>query len=126
MNIVSIADAKARLSAYIKESEDTGPIIITRNGRPAAVLLPILDDDDLERLMLTYNPKFRQLIEQAEQRIKEEGYSGGITIVEDYVRKVRPPKTKPFLKLGKSMANNFTDRQFNINIPQQFFSRKPN
>lgn len=75
MNIVSIADAKARLSAYIKESEEAGPIVITRNGRPAAVLLPILDDDDLERLMLAYNPKFRQLIEQAEQRIKAEGVS---------------------------------------------------
>ncbi|NOX35075.1 MAG: IS21 family transposase [Deltaproteobacteria bacterium] len=33
------------------------------------------------------------------QQIKEQGFHGGITIVEDYVRKVRPPKTKPFLKL---------------------------
>ncbi len=73
MNIVSISDAKARLSAYIKESEEKGPIIITRNGRPAAVLLPVLDEDDIERLLLTYNPKFRQLIAAAEQRIKETG-----------------------------------------------------
>jgi prevent-host-death family protein len=73
MNIVSIADAKARLSAYIKESEQTGPIIITRNGRPAAILLPILDEDDTERLLLAYNPKFRQLIEAAERRIEETG-----------------------------------------------------
>ena len=73
MNIVSIADAKARLSAYIKESEEKGPVIITRNGRPAAVLVPILDEDDLERLILTYSPKFRQLIEAAEQRLEETG-----------------------------------------------------
>lgn len=33
------------------------------------------------------------------QRIQENGFDGGITIVEDYVRKVRPPKTKAFLKL---------------------------
>ncbi len=33
------------------------------------------------------------------QRINEEGFTGGITIVEDYVRKVRPPKTKAYLKL---------------------------
>ena len=73
MNIVSIADAKARLSAYIKESEENGPIIITRNGRPAAILLPVLDEDDLERLLLAYNPKFRQLIEEADRRIQETG-----------------------------------------------------
>ena len=76
MNIVSIADAKARLSAYIKESEEKGPVIITRNGRPAAVLLPVLDEDDLERLLLAYNPKFRQLIAAAEQRIEETGGIG--------------------------------------------------
>lgn len=76
MNIVSIADAKARLSAYIRESEEKGPVIITRNGHPAAVLLPVLDDNDLERLLLAYNPKFRQLIDEAEQRIEE---SGGIS-----------------------------------------------
>lgn len=33
------------------------------------------------------------------QKIQENGFDGGITIVEDYVRKVRPPKTKAFLKL---------------------------
>ena len=33
------------------------------------------------------------------QRIREAGFDGGVTIVTDYVRKVRPPKTKSFLKL---------------------------
>ena len=33
------------------------------------------------------------------QRMRENGFSGGITIVADYVRKVRPPKTKAYLKL---------------------------
>ncbi|CCK78521.1 IS21 family transposase [Desulfobacula toluolica] len=36
---------------------------------------------------------------QVFQRITEDGFAGGITIVEDYVRKVRPPKTKAYLKL---------------------------
>ncbi len=34
------------------------------------------------------------------QRITQDGFAGGITIVEDYVRKVRPPKTKAYLKLS--------------------------
>lgn len=33
------------------------------------------------------------------QRIKEDGYDGGKTIVDDYVRKIRPKKTKAYLKL---------------------------
>ena len=36
---------------------------------------------------------------QIVQRIRENGFTGGKTIVEDYVRKVRPPKTKAYLKL---------------------------
>ena len=34
------------------------------------------------------------------QRIKEDGFDGGYTIVKEYVRKVRPPKIKAFLKLS--------------------------
>jgi transposase len=37
---------------------------------------------------------------QIYQRITEDGFKGGITIVEDYVRKIRPPKTKAYLKLA--------------------------
>jgi transposase len=33
------------------------------------------------------------------QRIKQNGFDGGSTIVEDYVRKIRPPRTKAYLKL---------------------------
>ncbi len=33
------------------------------------------------------------------QRIRENGFTGGKTIVADYVQKVRPPKTTPYLKL---------------------------
>ena len=37
---------------------------------------------------------------QIYQRITQDGFKGGITIVEDYVRKIRPPKTKAYLKLA--------------------------
>ena len=36
---------------------------------------------------------------QIYQRIKQNGFDGGSTIVEDYVRKIRPPRTKAYLKL---------------------------
>jgi transposase len=34
------------------------------------------------------------------QRLREDDFDGGYTIVKDYVRMVRPPKTKAFLKLS--------------------------
>ncbi len=37
---------------------------------------------------------------QIYQRITEDGFKGRITIVEDYVRKIRPPKIKAYLKLA--------------------------
>jgi prevent-host-death family protein len=72
MNIASVANVKARLSAFIKESEE-GPVIITRNGHAVAALVPVTNDDDLERLVLAYTPKFRRLLEAADKRVKESG-----------------------------------------------------
>ena len=54
MKIASVADVKANLSAYIKASTDE-LVIITKNGKPVAVLLPMEDDDELERLVLAYS-----------------------------------------------------------------------
>jgi transposase len=38
--------------------------------------------------------------QQIFQRLREEGFAGGLTIVKDYVRKVRPPQREAFLKLA--------------------------
>ncbi|MCP4351152.1 MAG: IS21 family transposase [Desulfobacterales bacterium] len=51
--------------------------------------------NDIMKMLEKHSYSARQIY----QRIKEDGFDGGITIVSDYVRKVRPPKTKAFLKL---------------------------
>jgi len=38
--------------------------------------------------------------QQIFQRLREAGYAGGLTIVNMYVRRIRPPKQKAFLKLS--------------------------
>ncbi len=72
MKIAPIAEIKAQFSAFVKASEE-GPVIVTKNGKPVAVLLAISDEDEIERLWLGYSKKFRALLEAAEQRIQETG-----------------------------------------------------
>ena len=72
MNIVPLADVKARFSAYVKKTQD-GPIIVTKNGRPVAVLLGITDQDDLERILLANSTRFQSMLDAAERRILETG-----------------------------------------------------
>jgi len=61
---------KAHLSAYVDECENEGPVIITRNGKAAAVLLAPKDDDDLERLMLVHSRRFQSLLAKSRRSIK--------------------------------------------------------
>jgi prevent-host-death family protein len=67
MKIASIADVKAHFSAHLKELE-TGPLVITRNGRPAGVLLAVKDEDEIERLILGYTPRLRAILDAAHRR----------------------------------------------------------
>jgi prevent-host-death family protein len=77
MKIVPIADAKARLSAYVDQCATEGPLIITRNGKPAAVLLVPADEEDLDRLMLARSPRFQALLDESRQSIAAgKGLSG--------------------------------------------------
>jgi prevent-host-death family protein len=72
MRIASVAEMKAQLSAYVKASEQ-GPVVVTRNGKPVAVLLGVEDEDELERLVLAYSKRFRSVLEAARQQIREGG-----------------------------------------------------
>ena len=70
MKIASIADVKARLSAYLQEAEATGPVIITRNGKAVAVLVAPEDDDDLEGLVLSRSSRFKSILDRSRASIK--------------------------------------------------------
>jgi antitoxin YefM len=52
MTTISLADAKARLSAVLDEVRDTHErVVITRNGRPEAVILAVSDLEALEETL---------------------------------------------------------------------------
>jgi prevent-host-death family protein len=75
MKIVPVAELKAQLSAYLRASAE-GPVVVTRHGKPVAVLLSIEDEEDLERLVLAYTPKFRGILEAAREQLRETGGIG--------------------------------------------------
>jgi len=70
MRIASVADVKARFSGYLKASEE-GPVIVTKNGKPVAMLLSDKDEEEIERMILAYSPKFQSILQTAEQQIRE-------------------------------------------------------
>ncbi|HXV61653.1 MAG TPA: type II toxin-antitoxin system Phd/YefM family antitoxin [Vicinamibacteria bacterium] len=72
MKIAPLAEVKARFSRYVEESE-RGPIVVTKNGRPVAVIISPPDEDELERLVLAHTPRFQRLMKAAEERLRETG-----------------------------------------------------
>ncbi len=87
MTIASLAEVKARLSAYV-ESSKKGPIVVTRNGKPAAVLISVSDGEELESILLACSPRFQRLLERSNRQIdKGKGLSHA-----EFWRRVREQK----------------------------------
>jgi len=71
MTTIPLADAKAHLSAVLDEVRDTHErVVITRNGRPEAVLIAVSDLEALEETLdLLSTPGAVDEIRQAEADI---------------------------------------------------------
>jgi prevent-host-death family protein len=76
MKIAPLAEVKDHLSAYIDASRKS-PIVVTRNGKPVALLTPILEDEDLDCLILAHDPRFLRVLEDARKRIRGGRYLTG-------------------------------------------------
>ena len=72
MTIASLAEVKAKFSAYI-EACKTSPIVVTKNGKPAAVLVSVSDPDDLDSILLACSPRFQRLLERSNRQIDKTG-----------------------------------------------------
>jgi antitoxin Phd len=59
MNEVSLRDAKARLSALVQAAENGQETVVTKNGRPAAKIVPI---SAVERAKAEGKPSFAELL----------------------------------------------------------------
>src|SRR6185369_4005983 len=70
MKIASVAEVKSQFSAYLKAAEG-GPVVVTRNGRPVAVIVGVQDEDEIERLLMAYSPHLRAILERSRQQFRE-------------------------------------------------------
>src|SRR5438067_1311864 len=75
MKIASVAEVKAQFGAFLKATAG-GPVVVTRNGRPVAVIVGVQDGDEVERLLMAYSPQLQAILDKSRQEIKEGGGIG--------------------------------------------------
>ena len=68
---LDITEAVQPLAEYAQQI-DSGPVVVTSEGRPIAVVVAIANAD-LETLSLSTNPEFWALIERSRARQEQEG-----------------------------------------------------
>lgn len=70
MKIASVAEVKSQFSAFLKASEG-GPVVVTRNGRPVALIIGVQDEDEIERLLMAYSPYLRAILDRSRQQFRD-------------------------------------------------------
>ncbi len=65
MKIESLREVKENLSKIVKELPAERSVVITKNGRPCAVLFPVTEDTDIESMVLAQNKQFWRLMDRA-------------------------------------------------------------
>jgi prevent-host-death family protein len=97
MKTASVAEMKSRFATVLKASE-TSPVVVTRNGRPVAVIVGVEDKDEAERLLMAYSPRLRAIVEKSRKQIRAGDVLGHdefwATVAATRARR-RGPKRKP-------------------------------
>jgi prevent-host-death family protein len=88
MKTATATALRSRLSDYLNQSE---PVVVTQNGHPKAVLMPVEDEDDVERLLMANNVELMRMLDEADQRISR---TGGIPHEEFWARVERETKAR--------------------------------
>ena len=66
---VALSEVKDDLSRYLREAEDR-PVVITRHGKPAGVLIGFESDDDWFAYRLENDPRFLARVERARESLR--------------------------------------------------------
>jgi prevent-host-death family protein len=69
MKIASVDEMKDDFASYLRASQK-GPIVVTRGGKPVAVLLKADDPGELERTLMGHSQKLQAILEAARKRFR--------------------------------------------------------
>ena len=75
MKIESLREVKAKLSRIVKDLPSDRSVVITKNGRPCAVLFPVTEETDLESLLLAQNKDFWRMFDRAHKEGEKKGFT---------------------------------------------------
>jgi prevent-host-death family protein len=92
----SAAKIAAQFNEYLEASREQ-PVLVTRNGKPVAVLLAVQDKAEAEQLALGRSRSLRSILEEAHEQIqKGEGipHDRFWREVEQARRAKRPPRSR--------------------------------
>ena len=90
MKVVPLSEAKAKLSRYGQLCHDE-PVVVTVNGRPSFQLVPLEEEDQIDRLIQDH-PEFGKLLQRrlSERTVSVEAASRRLASVKSAKRKARP------------------------------------
>jgi len=75
VKIESLREVKAKLSKFVNDLPSHRSVVITKKGRPCAVLLPVTEETDLEALLLSQRKEFWQLLDRAHGEGKKKSFT---------------------------------------------------
>ena len=75
MKVESIRRVKANLNRIVGKLPEEGSVVITKNGHPCAVLMPVTEDTDLEIVAISQNKRFWQIYDRALRRANRAGWT---------------------------------------------------
>jgi prevent-host-death family protein len=75
VKVENIKRVKARFNRIVNDLATEGSVVITKNGRPCAVLMPLTEDSDLEVIALSQNKRFWKLYDAAVDKANRKGWT---------------------------------------------------
>ena len=88
MKTATSSDVRSHLNDFLNGSE---PVVVTQNGHPKAVLVPVEDGEAVERLLMANNAELMKILDQADASISK---NGGIPHDEFWARAKKLAKTR--------------------------------
>ena len=103
MRVASVKEIASDFAVYLKASEQE-PIVVTRHGKPVAVLLRAGNQEHLERLLMSHSPKLQAILEAARKRFR----AGGGIPHETFWKEVEAENAGRIKKRSSSRKNGRT------------------